>query len=133
MGHSVSIIFLRIGPPRRPQTEALLEVKTIFRRSVRSLPPALALTERRSFGSESVPGIVFLAGFHSLSPTFPLNASQNRLAQFLHVNRSPRVPAFHQDLRLGYLYLLEDVPLDNLRTVQRGTLTGVECEVASLN
>ncbi len=126
---------LRIGPSRRPQTEALLEVKTIFRRSVRSLPPALALTERRSFGSESVPGIVFLAGFHSLSPTFPLNASQNRLCPVssMSIAALASLP-FTKDLRLGYFIFIRGRSFrDNLRTVQRGTLTGVECEVASLN
>ena len=125
------IIFLRIGRSRRPQTEALLELKAIFRRSISSLPPALALTRWRPFGSGSVPGIVFLAGFHSLSPTFPLNAAQNRVCPVSSTSIAALASLlFTKDLRLGcFIFIRGRISRDNMRTVPRGKLTRFAREV----
>ena len=72
------IIFLRIARPRHPQTEAPLKVKAIFRRSIRGLQPAPALTKTRSLGPGGVPSVMRPSGIHPLAPAFQLNASHNR-------------------------------------------------------
>ena len=79
----------------------------------------------------SVPGIVFLAGFHSLSPTFPLNASQNRVCPVSSTSIAALASLlFTKDLRLGcFIFIRGRISRDNMRTVPRGKLTRFAREV----
>src|SRR5216684_7804619 len=102
-------MFLRIGRSRRPQTEVLREVKSIFRYSIQGLPPALALAERQSFGPGSVRGIPRPDRMNSPAPASRSHASQNRVCPLSSTTiaaitsmPSPRTYV------LAALYLLED-------------------------
>ena len=122
------IIFLLSGRSGCPQTAALLEVKAIFRRSIRNLPPALALTGRRSFGSGSVPSIVCPAGFHSLPPTFALNASQHRAWPLCSaILAAPTSMVLTEDLRLGcFIFISGRLFREKAETIHRRTQTHCE-------
>src|SRR5713226_7678285 len=110
------IIVLRIGRSRRPQIAAPLEVKAIFRCSIRSLPVVLAITQPRSLGPGGVSSIVCPAGFHCLSPTFPPNASQHCARPLCSCSIAALTPILLTgDLRLAALYLLEDAYSETLR------------------
>jgi len=102
-------MFSRIGRSRRPQTEAPLEVKAIFRRCNCNFRPAFPLTNPWSIGPGVVASAVRSGSFHEPRPAFPLSASPNRARRLLSANiaalASTRLTSTYV---LAALYLLED-------------------------
>jgi hypothetical protein len=106
-GHAVSDNFFANHRSHCPQTEAPLEVKAIFRRSICTLQPALAPTKTQSLGPGGVPSVMHPSGFHSLAHAFLSNASNNRAWRLpstsIAVDTSPR---HSPDLRLSCLIFI---------------------------